>query len=421
MPQASDLYDLPPWAIRIRREREGRGWSVPDAVRALQTNATDEEARGLPSFETLVRRWRGWEAGEHNPAEKQGFYAPIIARTFGTALYALFPRQTERNSETELVVATGMDTYDLLARMNHSDVDPTTLDAIAMKVDELCSAYPHLPSQELLDKGRKWLAKVVDLRGHRITLAQHRDIMVASGWLALLVGCVENDVGDRTSAEATRKMALSLGQDAGHPGIVGWAHEMRAWFALTDGDYRSVITAARSGLEASGEYSVGVQLLAQEAKAWARIGDRRQMEVALDRGRKLLDQQPYPDNLDNHFTVDPSKFDFYAMDCYRIAGVDGLASTYADAVLTGGTDFVGDERSPMRNAEARITLGVLAGRQGDAEQALAYGNQALDGDRKSLPSLLMVSRELGSLVNKQFGKRPDAQDYLDRLRDIRAA
>jgi len=37
---------------------------------------------------------------------------------------------------------------------------------------------------------------------------------------------------------------------------------------------------------------VAVQLAAQEAKAWARIGDRRQTEVALDQGRRLLDVLP---------------------------------------------------------------------------------------------------------------------------------
>ena len=26
---------------------------------------------------------------------------------------------------------------------------------------------------------------------------------------------------------------------------------------------------------------------------------------------------PYPQNLDHHFVVDPTKFDFYAVDCYR--------------------------------------------------------------------------------------------------------
>src|SRR5712691_6312252 len=101
-------------------------------------------------------------------------------------------------------------------------------------------------------------------------------------------------------------------------------------------------------------------LTAQEAKAWARIGDRRQTEVALDRGRRLLDSLPYPEDLDNHFVVDPTKFDFYAMDCYRMLAEDKMAETLADEVIRASTDFDGTERAPMRLAEARVTLGVVA-------------------------------------------------------------
>lgn len=48
----------------------------------------------------------------------------------------------------------------------------------------------------------------------------------------------------------------------------------------------------------------------------------------------------------------------------------------------------------MRMAKARIALGVVAERQGALDQAVNYGEWALKGDRQSLPSLLMVSREL---------------------------
>ena len=34
---------------------------------------------------------------------------------------------------------------------------------------------------------------------------------------------------------------------------------------------------------------------------------------------------PYPDNLNHHFVVDPTKSDFYAMDCYRHLAEDRLA------------------------------------------------------------------------------------------------
>jgi hypothetical protein len=108
---------------------------------------------------------------------------------------------------------------------------------------------------------------------------------------------------------------------------------MRAWYALTQGNYRGAIQAASAGQDAAPSHSVSVQLFAQGAKAWARIGDRRQVEVALDAGRRVLESLPFPENLDNHFVVDPAKFDFYAMDCYRIVGEDQLANLAAHEVI----------------------------------------------------------------------------------------
>jgi hypothetical protein len=124
---------------------------------------------------------------------------------------------------------------------------------------------------------------------------------------------------------------------------------------------------------------------------------------------------PYPDNLDHHFVVDPTKFDFYAMDCYRHVAEDRLAETLANEVIQASTDFDGTERAPMRLAEARITLGVVAARQGDLEQAIHYGTRALGAPRKSLPSLLMVSRDLTKVLNDQYSKEPETQAYLDQL------
>lgn len=127
---------------------------------------------------------------------------------------------------------------------------------------------------------------------------------------------------------------------------------------------------------------------------------------------------PHPENLDNHFVVDPAKFDFYSMDCYRLVGEDKLARTLANEVLRAGTDFDGTERSPMRNAEARVTLGAAAAREGDLEQALIHGERALQGDRQSVPSLIMTSRELAAVMRQRYSTEPTAQDYLSRLQEL---
>jgi hypothetical protein len=107
--------------------------------------------------------------------------------------------------------------------------------------------------------------------------------------------------------------------------------------------------------------------------------------------------------------------EFYAMDCYRLLGEDRFAENLAREGIRAGTDFDGSERSPMRMAEARITLGVVAARQGDVDKAGNYGEWALKGDRQSLPSLLMVSRELAAIVNRDFAAEPTGREYLDHL------
>jgi hypothetical protein len=73
----------------------------------------------------------------------------------------------------------------------------------------------------------------------------------------------------------------------------------------------------------------------------------------------------------------------------------------------------------MRNAEAHVTLGVVAVQERDIERAVPYGQQVLEGDHKSLPSLLMVSQELATALDGVAAKHPDAADYLDRLRQLR--
>ncbi len=408
------MDDRPPWSRRILAEREARGWSQLDAVRALRAHSP----RPLPDDASLLRNWKRWEAGETCP---DTFYQPLIARTFGTVTAAVWPVVTRRRDhESELMAATGLNTLEIVTRLRASSVDAATLEGMRITVDQLCSDYPHLPPAQLLVEGRAWLHRISSLLEHRLTLAQHREVLGTAGWLALLTGCVEYDTGDRRAAEATRQAALAIGKEAGHPEVQGWAHEMRAWFDLTAGDYHGVIAAAEEGRSVAASSGVAVQLAAQQAEAWARVGDRRQTEVALDRGRTLLESLPHPVNQDHHFVVDPLKFDFYVMDCYRRLQEDRLAQAYAQGVIEASTDSDGAERAPMRIAEARVTLGVVAAREGDLEEALSHGHRALSGARKALPSLVMVTGELTRLLADRYGAEPETAAYLDQVRALQA-
>jgi hypothetical protein len=146
--------------------------------------------------------------------------------------------------------------------------------------------------------------------------------------------------------------------------------------------------------------------------------DRRHVELALDQGRTLLESLPYPDNVKNHFTLDPDKFDFYAMDCYRKVGEDALATLHADEVIRKSTAPDGTIRTPMRVAEAKITFAVAAARQGDLEQATTIGNDALDIPRQSVPSLVLVGRDLATELDHRYHHDEAAAPFLERFADL---
>ncbi len=134
---------------------------------------------------------------------------------------------------------------------------------------------------------------------------------------------------------------------------MAWTHEVTAWVALTSGDLPQVIASTDAGVQYAPHASVAAQLHAQSAKAWARMKDRHKTELSLDRIRKVLDSQPPVSNLRNHFVVDPTKANFYAMDAYRVIGADDLAQAMADTVVMTSTAPDGRVLSPMRLAEAR--------------------------------------------------------------------
>jgi hypothetical protein len=75
----------------------------------------------------------------------------------------------------------------------------------------------------------------------------------------------------------------------------------------------------------------------------------------------------------------------------------------------------GQQRLPGRRAQRRrVEPGVLRA----ISCCRSHGTHALGAPRKSLPSLLMVSRDLTKVLNDQYPKKPETQAYLDQLHSL---
>jgi transcriptional regulator with XRE-family HTH domain len=392
------------WWQRLRRDREARGLSQAQAVREFIAHADHHVPE---DFESVLTAWKRWERGAIKgvPAKEN---QQAIAAMFGTAVAAYFGPSRPVESPPRL---SDDETLELVQRLRASSVDPATLELAQVMTDRLCTDYASRPGAEVLDEAQRWLGEIASLKDKPMRYQQLGEVYTLAGWLSLLVACLQYDQGDERAAESARAGAVMLATEIGHGEILGWAQEIRAWMALTRGDYYGVLEAAKAGMRETREHSVAVQLEAQSAKAWARLGRRREVELALDRGRALLDRMDYPTNPRNHFQVDPAKFDFYAMDCYRAVGDDALAMAMADAVTATSTSPGGEVISPMRLSEAELTKATVLARAGEVDEATSAAEAGLVGDRRSLPSLLMVGSEVANELRRLHPHSDSALEF----------
>jgi hypothetical protein len=158
-----------------------------------------------------------------------------------------------------------------------------------------------------------------------------------------------------------------------------------------------------------------VQLFAQEAKAWARIGDHRQTEVALDKGRRLLESLPYPENLEHHFVVDPTKFDFYAMDCYRTLAHNKMAETLAKEVIQASTDGTAEIANERMLGLSRVAV------QRSRFPVTHSSHYARQGSGQSLGRLLGTTHSELDLLVDLVGQTPRLIFRPHEVRSLAAA
>jgi tetratricopeptide (TPR) repeat protein len=312
----------------------------------------------------------------------------------------MLPDAANLSGPEDLVIVQEADLVDVLElarQAEASDLGGGTLEVIDRTVDRFCRDYPTAAPAVLVRRVElrlRYLAKL--LRG-KVTLAQHRHLLVDSGWLATLLACLQFDLGDRDGAEASQAAAYTFAYEAEHQELLAWTHELLAWWALVDHRYGEVIEHARTGLMIAPHTSAGVQLAVQEAKGWSRLGDTRRAEEAMRTAGTVLARLPRPEHPEHHFVFDANKLSFYAATCYTWLGDGEHAREHAAQVIGQCLEVPGQVRWPVRLAETRVDLGLVAAREGRVDEACELGRQALASERKSGSTLGRVA-ELDALL-----------------------
>ena len=168
-----------------------------------------------------------------------------------------------------------VDAVEVARRAEASELGPGTLAGVERTVARLRDAAAGTPPGELIPAVLAQLGYVGRLLERRPALAQHRRLLVAAGWLSVLVAQLSFEAGDREAAEASRDAAFRLARQAGHAELAAWSVEVLALWALADGRFTDALELAQSGQDLAPPASAAaVQLALDEAQAWASLGDR---------------------------------------------------------------------------------------------------------------------------------------------------
>lgn len=264
-------------------------------------------------------------------------------------------------------------------RVALSDVSSETIARLECAVDDLASAYPTTSPHRLLGRVRHHLGCAGQLMEGKKTLDQHRRLLVAVGWLALLAGTCHIDLGELAAAEARIRSADDIAREADHPEISAWCLETRAWQRLIHSDFVSAAELSRGAqVLAPARSSAFTQATAQEGRASARLGDRSGTYRALRTISRLVSGMHIPDRPEHHYHYDPAKSDAYIATTLAWLG-DSAAESYARHVLADrATDTV---IRPRRIAMANLDLGLALVAADKSDEAAGTALDAVTSGR----------------------------------------
>ena len=163
------VYAMDDFARRLTSAMTARGIGV----RAL--------ARRVHCDPALISRLA---AGKQSPSPKIASLLDDVLGAAGTLARTepghLLPDRAETGPGDEIAA------IEVTRRTYTTDVGDVTVGRLEQAVDDLALAYPRTPPADLLGRVRGYLDYTSGLFDRRVTLGEHRRILVSTGWLSLL-------------------------------------------------------------------------------------------------------------------------------------------------------------------------------------------------------------------------------------------
>jgi hypothetical protein len=240
----------PPWAARLQRERETRGWNKREMARRL-LKATDHQ---YGSVDSLSRQIRGWEAGEHFPRDWSSAYA--AAFDVDEAELLAGNENSSEQAPTAAVLAELLPDGDLTARIATIAGGRTGREMAAdlsARAHALRRADDVLAGGDLLGPAFRELEAAVRVHCESTHNEDvNRALLTIIGEMAQIAGWIASDAGQHGRAADTYRLGISAAQEAGDGTLESNLVGSLAYQMTNVGDPAEAVSVAQAAVDAAG-------------------------------------------------------------------------------------------------------------------------------------------------------------------------
>jgi transcriptional regulator with XRE-family HTH domain len=331
--------------------------------------------------------------------------------------------RSEDGTVGQMLADATAESVELSRQTEASDLGPATLEHLDLAVERLGLVYLNTPPGSLLDELGWYRRRAVEVLGGRHTLAQRRRLYVAAGWLTGLLGHLSFDLGDYQAARAHCVTAWQLADDAGERELGAWVRSIQAMVALYTRRFREAVRYAEAGGELAAPGRTGsVQLPVLAARAHARLGNRRETDLAIRQAEQAFGALQVASQPESVFSVDEARVPFCAGTAY--AWLDPQrAAAYSREAISLYDAATGTGRWPANRALARLDLATALAQLGEPEEASQTALEALAiFSERPVDSVMRRARDLEAVMDVEpYRRLPAVRQFREQLQATYAA
>lgn len=294
-----------------------------------------------------------------------------------------------------------------------------TMDQVVEGVRDLALAYPARPLPELLNNLVSAQETIFSLLERPQRPSHGRQLYFLAGVVGGMLAKASHDLADPSAALTQSRTAYLCAEQADHNGLRGWICGLQSLISYWAGRPNEAIRYAQKG----GDFTTNsnsIWLPANEARAWARLGNIEQARNAIQRAEDAWStvRTDELDELGGIATFTRSRQLYYAADALTWLPTEaGVAEDYASQAVTAYSDPARDDWAFGDQAGSHCDLAIARLAGGEIDGAMDALAPVLD-----LPADKRIGGIIKSVqhVHDALGKAPQSDETTELQERIEA-